>query len=370
MGDESLRIISINADQRRAWNDFVARAPHFALMQSYEWGEFKERLGWQAIRLAALRHGQIVAAAQMLIKPVPLGLLSVAYIPRGPLVDWDDRAAATALLDALHRQARRRRAIFLKIEPALPYSPQAEATLADYGLRPSPYTNQPRATLTLDLTPDLDTILGQMRKKTRQRIRRAARRGLTVRFGDHGDLDAFYQMIRQTGQRRGFSPHNREYFEQEWQIFASRRQMVLLLASFQGRLLAGRTVHIFGRRAAEFHAAMSGEHTDLFPNDLLVWEAIKLAKEQGCTTYDLWGIPAEVGQAAYEGNPLPGADRTDGQWGLYRFKSGFGKQIEYYVHGHDYVYAPLLYKVMTNRFLNEDIMDRIARRLNPNATGA
>jgi peptidoglycan pentaglycine glycine transferase (the first glycine) len=96
---------------------------------------------------------------------------------------------------------------------------------------------------------------------------------------------------------------------------------------------------------------------------LLIWEAIKWAKAQGCASYDLWGIPNEIGQMAHAGKEVPMSDRADGLWGVYRFKSGFSKNIISYVGTYDYVYSPLLYASITNKFFNGDTWDRIATRL-------
>jgi lipid II:glycine glycyltransferase (peptidoglycan interpeptide bridge formation enzyme) len=351
---------NVTEADRQQWNDFAARAPAFALMQSYEWGEFKEKLGWKTIRLAVQRQGQITAAAQLLIKSAPFGLFSLGYVPRGPLVDWEDETTVTTLLNALHREARRHRAIFVKIEPPVLNSSQTHWRLQQYGFRASSIANQPRATIILDLVQDLDDILKQMRKKTRQYIRRAAQQGLTVRTGSREDLPAFCELMRITGRRGGFSPRSRDYYEYEWQTFTDTGQAVLFLAFDQDQLLAARMVFHFGAHAAEFHAGSIDNHRSLFPNYQLVWEAIKWAKAQGCRTYDLWGIPDEVGQAFYEGKDPPVADRTDGLWGVFRFKSGFSKNTVFYAGAYDYVYSPVLYALITNGFFNESRVDRIA----------
>jgi len=277
-----------------------------------------------------------------------------------PLVDWEDQTTTAALLGALHREARRHRAVFIKIEPPLLNSDKADRRLQACGFQASFYSNQPRATIIVDLTLDLDGILGEMRKQMRRDIRRSVRNGVTVRKGNRQDLPAFFDLMQITGQRGGFSPRVRNYYEQEWQIFADNGQAVLLMAFYQGQLLAVQMAFCCGKHAAAFHGGSSGEHAKLCPNHLLVWEAIKWAKARGCDTYDLWGIPDEVGEAVYEGRDLPTSDRTDGLWGVYRFKSGFSKDVRFYVGAYDYVYSAPLYRLITNKLLNQNLLDRIA----------
>ena len=50
---------------------------------------------------------------------------------------------------------------------------------------------------------------------------------------------------------------------------------------------------------------------------------MRWARERGCTTYDLFGIPdydLEVLEAEY-------GRHTGGMWNLYRFKRGFGGTV-------------------------------------------
>jgi len=113
-----------------------------------------------------------------------------------------------------------------------------------------------------------------------------------------------------------------------------------------------RTAYCLGEHAAEFHAGQLDHSKNLHANYLLVWEAIKWAKARGCTTYDLWGIPDEIGQiSCAEDNP-PVSDRTDGLWGVYRFKRGFSKDIVCYIGACDYVYSPAPYALISHELFN------------------
>jgi lipid II:glycine glycyltransferase (peptidoglycan interpeptide bridge formation enzyme) len=339
-----MQITNITADRREDWNAFVAREPSFALLQSWKWGELKERLGWKAFRIAVEENGQIVAGAQMLVRflpPVPL--VSIAYIPRGPLGCWLDETIIPQLLSELHRIAKRHRAIFLKIEPSLPNDPAINQALEQYHFQPSFYANHARATIILDLRPGLDDVLKQMRRKTRQYIRLASQRGVVAREGKAEDLPAFYDLIKTTAQRASFSPRAYNHYKLEWQTFKETNQAILFLAYHDDRLLAGRMIFRFGNHAAEFYAGSIDEYTELHPNYLLAWEAIKWAKAQGCESYDLWGIPEAVGQAVYDGGDLPVSNRRDGLWGVYQFKRGFGKRVVFYAKTCDSVYSPRLY---------------------------
>jgi len=358
-----MAIVSLDERQKETWNSFAAQHPYFEMTQSWEWGQFKEELGWQAVRLAVEKKGQIIAGAQILIKPIPLELASIAYIPRGPLGDWKDEETMAQLLAQITQVARQHKAVFLRMEPAKLNNPVTHQFLKKQGFNPSDYTNQPRATIIIDLTQKPDDILGQMRNTTRYNIRYARRKGVKVRPGTQEDLPAFYELMQATGQRAGFSSRIYDYYTQEWQIFSEQNRAKLFLAYYEDTLLAARMAFRFGNQAADIHACSTIEHRRLRPNYLLVWEAMQWAKAQGCTTYDLWGIPDEVGQAVYEGRELPKNDRRDGLWGVYEFKRGFSQNVVYFIGAYDYIFSKPLYWLATNKLFNSDTFDSIATRL-------
>jgi peptidoglycan pentaglycine glycine transferase (the first glycine) len=342
-----LRVHLTNDLNESVWNSFVAASPGGHILQSSQWGQLKERFGWQVARLAIEDQGQWQAGAQVLFRP--LGPLTIAYVPKGPVTDWADEEVTQILLEALHHLCRQRRAILLKIEPNLPQDHNLAQQLAGLGFRTSPQTIQPRCTILVDLTPDPDDILARMKSKTRYNIRLAGRKGVTVREGTVEDLPGFHRLMRITAERNDFGIHSQAYYQAAHQLFVPQGLAKLFLAASEGQVLAGIMAFAFGQRAWYMYGASSSEHRDLMPNYLLQWEAIKWAKDRGCFTYDLWGIPDEEEETLER----EFTKRSDGLWGVYRFKRGFGGQVVHYMGAYDYVYSPSLYwlysKVMSYR---------------------
>jgi len=361
-----MKLVSISDATAERWNSFVAQWPDFELMQSYEWGTFKESLGWKAIRLAVEQNGRLVAGAQMFVKPLPLGLASIAYVPRGPLLEWEDQAVTQTLLSAMHASARRHRAILLKIEPAVRYSSEMQQQLKSYGFRRSSFNNQPQCSMLIDLTPDTDTILASMQKTTRYNIRYSARKGVVVRKGTEADLDTFYRLLEFTARRANFPIRSREYYRQEWNTLVPHNYLRLFLAMYGDEVLAARMSAVFGNKAATLHSGSFDTHRELKPNELLMWESLKWAKAEGCTTYDVWGIPDEIGAHLYLKQPLP-EEQKGGLWGVYSFKRGFGGDVVYYVGAYDFVYSSPLYWLMNTvvtRLGSLEMLARLGDRLN------
>ena len=144
-----------------------------------------------------------------------------------------------------------------------------------------------------------------------------------------------------TGQRDQFGIHNLAYYQRAFDLFYAHQQCQLLIAEFEGSPLAAIIVFTNGDRAWYFYGASSNTHRDRMPNYLIQWEAIRWARSQGCSTYDLWGVP-DADLSTLEANFN---QHNSGLWGVYRFKRGFGGELKRSSGPWDRVYNPLLYKL-------------------------
>ncbi|MBC7258617.1 MAG: peptidoglycan bridge formation glycyltransferase FemA/FemB family protein [Chloroflexi bacterium] len=320
------------------WNRFVERHRHGHLLQSCQWAQFKSRHAWSACRVIVREGREPVAGAQVLFRQV--GPVSVAYVPKGPVVDWENAALVEAVVGGLHDLCRRRRAVFLRLEPDLPYSPDLARQLAAMRFRFAGKV-QPLSTLHLDIDRDPEEILAGMKPKTRYNIRLAERKGVRVREGTEADVAVFYRLSQITSLRDDFPIHAEKYYRDAYRTFVPADMARLLLAEYDGEVIAGLMVFAFGASAWYMYGASSNRYRNLMPNHLLQWRAIQWARARGCKVYDFWGIPDEVGQDP--ASAALAAQRSDGLWGVYRFKEGFGGRVVRYLGAYDFAYAPLVY---------------------------
>jgi lipid II:glycine glycyltransferase (peptidoglycan interpeptide bridge formation enzyme) len=329
------------------WDSFVEHHPYGHFLQTSQWGELKSQHGWRYQRQTLMpqsQHGDIVGGAVILFRRLPYGLGTLAYVPRGPVVNWDNRDLAAAVMTAASSAARSRGAIGLVIEPDLLDTPSDQRTLSDNGFAPIDLQVQPRRTIwvNLDVEEEVD-ILSPMKQKTRYNIGLSRRKGVTVREGSAEDIAVFYGLSQTTAERNEFSIYPPSYYQTFLGLFGRQgtNQARLFLAEHEGRPLAAVMVVAFGQRATYLYGASSNEARDLMPTYLLQWEAMRWARERGCRTYDLWGVPdadEDVLEADFK-------DRNDGLWGVYRFKRGFGGQVVRHIGAWAQAYAPLRWRL-------------------------
>jgi peptidoglycan pentaglycine glycine transferase (the first glycine) len=313
----------------QAWDRFIEDHPQAHILQTSLWGGLKSAFGWKPNYVQQDGMGALI-----LFRRLPLGL-SVGYIPRGPVGEgaWADYWPE---VDALCRQER---AIFLRVEPDIwePVSPEFFQSHLP-GFVQSEQTVQPPRTITIDLRGDEEQILMAMKSKTRYNIRLAQRKDVVVRESE--DIRAFHRMMLTTGERDAFGVHSLDYYQRAYDCFAPHGACVLLVAEYQGQPLAALMAFAQGDTAWYFYGASTNEERNRMPTYLLQWEAMRWAKNKGCQAYDLWGVP-DLSEDELEDDFL---DRSDGLWGVYRFKRGFGGELKRTIGAWDRIYQPLLYK--------------------------
>jgi peptidoglycan pentaglycine glycine transferase (the first glycine) len=336
------------------WNDKIAHLPGASILQTQEWAEIKRITGWEAFpQLWRDEAGEICAAAMVLertVGPRRLPLKArVLYIPRGPLMDWQDISLRRRVLDDLQALAHKRGAIFLKMDPEVmlgwgipggadgaenPSGHEITSELKTRGWLFSDEQIQFRNTVILDLQGGEDEWLARMKQKTRYNLRLAQRKGVSVRVGTLADLGTLYTMYAETSLRDGFVIRPETYYRTVWKTFIEQGICAPLIAEVDGQAIAGLVLFTYAGKAWYIYGMSRDENRDKMPNYLLQWEAMRLAKARNAIVYDLWGAPEVF-------------DESDSMWGVFRFKEGLGGKVIRTMGAWDYPTSPILYRLYT-----------------------
>ncbi len=327
------------------------------LQQTNFWSKFKHRLGWNAQAFDLEVDGKASGDVLILLRDLASGR-RIAYSPFGPeyLPDNDRRGEYLTTLSSELAAYLGKSCIFVRWD--LPWiSPYAEEkdsyddegywlgppeprlrelrmnwSVTDVGLRKAPTDILPPDTITLDLHGDEESLLARMRPKTRYNIGLSVRRGVRVREGGGKDLGIWQQLYNQTARRNGILAHGSRYFESLLSIGKTDAEAKLLIAEKNGKPLAAMFLSSSADRATYLYGASSGEKRSLMAPYALQWEAIRQARKNGCTSYDLFGI-------------APRPDPEHPLYGLYRFKSGFGGTMIHRQGAWDYPYDERAYSI-------------------------
>lgn len=239
--------IGITAEEH---DEFVKTSPQTNLLQSSDWAKIKDN--WGNERLGVYQDHKLVAVASILIQPLPLGF-TMLYIPRGPIMDYQNSELVAFMLQSIKTYAKSKRAVFAKFDPSLflrkgligQETSDQEATLAiiqslkecgvewvgrteDMG-----ETIQPRFQANIYkeyFTED------QLSKSTKQAIRTARNKGVEVIFGGTELLDEFAALMKKTEARKGIHLRGREYYEKLLTTYAGQSYITLSRINLAERL--------------------------------------------------------------------------------------------------------------------------------------
>lgn len=239
--------IGITAEEH---DEFVKTSPQTNLLQSSDWAKIKDN--WGNERLGVYQDHKLVAVASILIQPLPLGF-TMLYIPRGPIMDYQNSELVAFMLQSIKTYAKSKRAVFAKFDPSLflrkgligQEAKDQEATLAiiqslkecgvewigrteDMG-----ETIQPRFQANIYkeyFTED------QLSKSTKQAIRTARNKGVEVIFGGTELLDEFAALMKKTEARKGIHLRGKDYYEKLLTTYAGQSYITLSRINLAQRL--------------------------------------------------------------------------------------------------------------------------------------
>jgi peptidoglycan pentaglycine glycine transferase (the first glycine) len=308
------------------WDQAVTRHPAGCILQTSLWGRLKADFGWTWEIVSSDSANLSSGGALVLSKSLPLKLGCICYTPRGPVTDWENPHAISAVISAIEARARQKKAWAMWLEPEILRNASAGEVLRTNGYRRSRFAIQPSSTIIVNISVSEEDILAQMKSKTRYNIRLARRKGVQVEEGGLDDLDAFYSLMNVTSKRDKFGIHSRRYYERLLELFLPAGQAGLIMAKVEGELAAALGILALGKKSWYIAGASSNEYRNLMPTYAVQWGAIQWAKSRGCLMYDLWGVPDE-NEETLEAEFV---DRNDGLWGVYRFKRGFGGELVRY----------------------------------------
>jgi len=232
---------------------FVSQHPQVSLLQSSSWAKIKDN--WGNERLGFYKNGELVAVASILIKKLPLGY-TMMYIPRGPIMDYQDKELVTFVMRSLKQFGASKRSVFIKFDPSLilkqypidksskEFSENSISIEAIQNLKDAngqwsgrtiamSETIQPRYQANRILKKGLDS---DFPKHTKRLMKDAVKRGVITFRGSLSDISNFETIIALTERRKNVSLRNQEYFQKLMEIYGDDSYLHLAKINIPERL--------------------------------------------------------------------------------------------------------------------------------------
>lgn len=216
-----------------SFDTFVMNSKQNSLFQCSAWAEIKSN--WNHCLYSVTDGDTIVATAMALYRAMPLGK-TLCYIPRGPVMDYENEELVCFTLEEIRKDAKKRKAIAVRFDPAVlsrkysyksrneehPYMNQNVIDLLkNDGAKHRGFTvrieesTQPRFNAEMDVTPDYREHLEH---KTAKCIRASEHKGIEVYEGPEYIHD-FATAMHYTEVRKQVALRNEEYFSHMMKVY-------------------------------------------------------------------------------------------------------------------------------------------------------
>lgn len=369
---------------------FLNNHPQKTFMQTPEIGKLREKNGWKVVYLGMRDNHKLIAATMLLSKKRYFGK-SEFYALRGPLLDYENKTIVNIFFQNLFDYVKKNRGYVLRIDPYVVYKERnGVGEIIEDGVDHTAVTKQlcslgfqkveKKQEEQVSWMYVLDTankteeeILKNMQQTTRNVIRKTLKYGIEIKELEREELTQFYDIMSQTGKRKGFSIRSLSYYENMYDVFAPRGEIKYLVTKLnmkkhlsileddkkekereletilekkngEGRKKAileaiygidkriakakeilkeaGEEITLSGSMFVmtqpEIIYLSSGNYEEyLMYNSqyLIQWEMIRYALKNNYKRYNFYGIPSTF-------------DKKDKDYGIYEFKTGFNGYVE------------------------------------------
>lgn len=283
-----MQIIQCDDSHAKAWDEYVSRQ---------EQASFYHLFGWKSVNEASFGHRSFYLAA--VDESGIRGVFPLVYLQSRlfgkllcslPFVNYggpcaDEPAIEQLLLDEARRIVDQQQIDYLEIR-----------SMRKLGGDLPTSEHKVSITLTLDANPD--TLWNAFKTGHRNNIRRAYKRGLSVRSGGLELLDIFYDILSESWRNLGTPLYEKSYFErimkmfpQETKIFVLDHEGVPVSSAFNG--------HFRGVVEGMWLGALP-KAREVEASYVLYWEMMKDACERGYQLYHLGRSTVDSGGEGFK----------------------------------------------------------------------
>lgn len=361
MSHNDLHVRPISSAEHSA---FLETAHDVSFLQRPEWARVKG--GWRGESLGFFDQDELVGTALVLHRAAPVIKKTLAYVPDGPVIDFQAHPAEN-VIRPLAAYLKNRGAFQLKMGPGREVRTWAAAAvrknlgkegfiqLADLELKSSSEqalalndalldlgftkedvgldfgAGQPEYVARVALQDeegnqlDVEQVMASYSATTRNETRKALKSTLEIEVGDTADMARFHALYNHTADRQEFTGRPLSYFETMHRVLneAVPGSCTLYIASNEGVDLAASIVIRSSNLAWYLYGASSSEQRKIFAPKAIMNRMVEDSIAAGCRYLDQGGVSATLdkehhlsGLTKFKTNTGCDIVQTNGEWDL------------------------------------------------------
>ena len=326
----------ITPQQKNLYNKVVQHP-----LQSYEWGEFREKEGIKIIRKGLFDKDKLINGFQLTIHKIPHTSYTIGYLPKSEM-------PTNEIIDELQQIGKEENCIFIQLEPnVIKYknpinipkiiSIDQLINKNKWNLIKSAHPLFTRYTFVLDLTKSEEELLAAMHPKARYNIKVAQRHNVKINeVNSEKAFQEYWRLMEETTIRQKFYAHTKNYHELQWHTFSHEKDINsltshLFTATYENKVLTALLFFVFHDTLYYPYGASSNENRNVMHSNLAMWEGIRFGKALGLKKFDMWGALGEE------------PDSKDSWFGFHDFKRKFGPEHVEFIGSFDLIINPVIY---------------------------
>lgn len=288
-------------DDQHIWNDFITswKIFFYSFVDSWEWGEFQKLEGNTVLRYGIYSQQNTLVGLVQLIKVVAKRG-TYLFTPHWPLIEGNEDffEVMKHIQRELKNIAHTEKASFIRLNTTIENTKTNKKSFSRLGFIDAPMHVHAEDTHLLDITPDVDTLFGNMKKDDRYYINRARKEWVEVRIGNQPDhiqalIDFHQNHAKRTNGKNKYHAFSTKYIKNLYKVFPES-DISTISTSYNGKIESILMTIKFGKVVVYYIAASDIVSKKFSPNYLCQWEAICKAKTDGATIYNFWWVSPEV----------------------------------------------------------------------------
>jgi len=318
-------------DKKQRNNFVIDNFDFYSFLDSREWWNFQKLQKNKIWRFWIFDAWNFQVGQIMLIKHIAKRWIYF-LAPHAPLIKNTENyfEVLWAVVPEIKKLAKKEEVVFLRVCPQIENTKQHLNGYKQLWFKFAPMHVHAEETHLLDLKNTEEDLLKNMRKTTRYIIRRAKKEGVIIsEDNSENSINHFihmhYKHAKRDNGKLKYNAFSKNYIHSLFKAFDSS-QIKVLNAEYKNFTEASLITIQFGKSCVYYLWASEIKHPKFSPAYILQREAIKKAKESGCTIYNFWWVSPDKNPK----HPL--------RW-VSLFKRGFGGYDFWLLHAQDFSFS-------------------------------
>lgn len=218
----------------KEFREFSKDHEYASFFQTVAWGKSKEKVGWK-MHLVGVKEKKKILAATMILEKELIKKVKIFYSPRGFLIDYRDSSLLNFFVYNLKKYVKSQKGVFIKIDPYVEnYERDIDGKIIEGG-----YSNNDIISILenkgfkhqgfnleqenklqgrwLFVTPTKNRSIEEVEKGMERSVKRVLAKdeklGIKVEKGKEEDIEEFYNIMKDTSDRRSFASRSLNYYK-------------------------------------------------------------------------------------------------------------------------------------------------------------